>query len=206
MSYDVDNWKSAMGTPQGAKDPKYAKRQAYSVEEIVDIHLDFQPDPTDEMYLNERKDEIDKETSELMALMESTLETKTFSHDGINKSKNGTTYLNTDAITALYDHLGLECPQKLRSRTKKVRLKPQVITSLSDEDQLILNAARKMIADMPPEIKQKHKRKTGFDRKYLAGQLKTTLTTSYEDETIRKLLGRYPEYWDSFHKYYKATR
>lgn len=206
MSYDVDNWKSAMGTPQGAEDPKYTKRQAYSVEEIVDIHLDFQPDPTDEVYLSERKDEIYKETSELIALLESTLETGSFSHDGIKKSRNGVTYLNTDAINALYDYLGLDCPKKFRSKTKKVRLKPQSIKSLSDEEQIILNAAREMIAGLSHETKQKHKRKTGFDRRYLAGQLKTSLTTSYNDATIRKLVGRYPEYWDSFHKYYKATR
>lgn len=114
--YNIDNWKGEMETYLGADDPKYNNQETFTVYEVASLYYNFMPDPSDEIFLEERKEEYNNKINELKKRLMGAIATKLFTTSGVGEV-NGITILNRHAISAFFNSIAEQCPKVFMPKT-----------------------------------------------------------------------------------------
>lgn len=114
--YSLDHWKLEMDTYLGADDPKYNRQDTFTLFEVSDLYHNFMPDPTDEVFLDERKVAYSTKINEFKRRVMGAIATKSFDANGIGEV-DGITLMNRQAIAEFFKYIGEPCPKVFQPRT-----------------------------------------------------------------------------------------
>lgn len=121
--YDMDNLKEELLTYLGADDPKYNNQETFTVFEVADLYHNFMPDPTDEVFSEERKKEYSTQINEFRRRLMGAIATQAFNLNGVGEI-GGITWMSRQAIYRFFELIDEPCPTVFHPRSNDAPLPP----------------------------------------------------------------------------------